>query len=197
MGTRFLDALTHSGPGYECNQENTWTTPQNGTARLLNALTHSGPGYSLPSMAEQAEIAKLKQSKQSALIDALLEGFEKFFYAEGQLEALAKAKSATEKRERLEAAEAYVREYIQHADGPVALALDAALESLGPLDLRSKVTLLRLQHLSRKLRNIADSILHNQENSGKPREEMAHKSQVAVRRATRSMEVVLCHATAR
>lgn len=196
MGTRFLDALTHSGPGYELAQDDTWADLRTGTGRFLDALTHSGPGYSQPSVAEATEIADLKRQKKRDLDGALLEGFEQFFYAKGHLEAAARLDDAEEKKQHREAAVACLRAYLQHAEGPVDLALGAARESLGPLDLRSRLMLHRLDRILRRLNSAIQVLLVALERSGKPRERIAYQSQVAVKRATRSMEV-LCHAVAR
>jgi hypothetical protein len=196
MGARLLDALTHSGPGYELNHENTWTESRSTASRYLDALTHSGPGYSLPSATEIAEIAVLKRQKLNGLNDALLEGFELFFYAKGHLEAMERAETESKKREQLEAAITWLRLFLRHVDGPMDLALMAARESLGPLDLRSKLVLRRLDGLFRRLKAIVEGLLGTLEGPGKPRSAIANRSQAAVKRAARSMEV-LCHAAAR
>lgn len=196
MGTRFLDALTHSGPGYELPQDESWTDSRAGVSRFMDALTHSGPGYSLPSVAEAAEIAELKRRKTNDLHVALLGGFEKFFYAKGRLEAAARAENPEEKKKHREAAMECLRAYLQHADGPLNLALGAAYEALGPLDLRSRLKLHRLDRVLCRLKTAVQSLLVALEGSGKPKERIAHQSQVAVKQATRSMEG-LCHAVAR
>ncbi|WP_440557659.1 hypothetical protein ACSP97_13450 [Streptomyces sp. SCPE 10] len=196
MGTRFLDALTHSGPGYELTQDDAWVEPRSSVSHFLDAVTHNGPGYSLPSAAELSEIAELKRRKRKDLDGALLEGFEQFFYAKGHLEAAARAESPEEKKQHIEAAVACLRAYLQHADGSLGLALEAAREALGPLDLRSRLMLHRLDRVLRRLKTAVQGLLVALQRSGKPREQIAHQSQVAVKRATRSMEV-LCHAVAR
>lgn len=196
MGTRFLDALTHSGPGYELGQDDVWTEPRAGVSRLMDAVTHSGPGYSLPSMAEIAEIAELKRRKTRDLDGALLEGFEQFFYAKGHLEAAVRADDPEDKKQQFEAAVACLRVYLHHADGPLDLALEAAREALGPLDLRSRLMLYRLDRVLRRLKSAVQGLLVALQGSRKPRERITHQSQVAVKQATRSMEV-LCHAVAR
>ncbi|MEU0443782.1 hypothetical protein ABZ202_29300 [Streptomyces sp. NPDC006186] len=147
-------------------------------------------------MAELAEIAELKRRKTRDLDGALLEGFEKFFYAKGHLEAASRAEDPEEKKKHREAAVACLRAYLLHADGPLDLALRAAREALGPLDLRSRLMLYRLDRVLRRLRTAVRGLLAALERSGKPRERIAHQSQVAVKQATRSMEV-LCHAVAR
>lgn len=196
MGTRFLDALTHSGPGYELAQDDVWTDSRTGVSRFLDTLTHSGPGYSLPSAAEIAEIANLKRRKTDDLNAALLGGFEEFFYAIGHLEAASRAEDAEEKKKQREAAMTHLRAYLKHADGSLNLALEAAREALGPLDLRSRLSLHRLDRILRRLKAAVQSLLGALERSGQPRERIAHQSQAAVKQATRSMEV-LCHAVAR
>lgn len=196
MGTRFLDALTHSGPGYELAQDDAWTEPRAGVSRFLDAVTHSGPGYTLPSVAEVAEITELKRRKTKDLDGALLEGFEQFFYAIGNLEAASRVEDPEEKKKHREAAVAFLRAYLQYADGSLDLALEAAREALGPLDVRSRLMLYRLDRVLRRLKTTVKGLIIALERSGKPRERITHQSQVAVKRATRSMEV-LCHAVAR
>ncbi|THA28990.1 hypothetical protein E6R18_25950 [Streptomyces sp. A1277] len=147
-------------------------------------------------MTEASEIAALKRQKMKDLNGVLLEGFEQFFYAKGRLEAMARAGSVEEKEKHLEAAMECLRVYLRHADGVVDLAIGAAREGLGPLDLRSKLMLYRLDRLLRRLRIAIQGLLTALGMSGKPREQITHQSQVAVKRATRSMEG-LCHATAR
>jgi hypothetical protein len=196
MGTRLLDAVTHSGPGYELDHDNSWTGTRVGADRILDSLTHSGPGYSLPGTAEMLEIAALKRQKKRDLSDALLEGIEKYLYAQGQLEAAPKAKDADEKKKHQEAAMECLRAFLQHVDGPVKLALIAAQESQGPLDLRSKFILRKLEHLLGRLESAVNALLQALARSGQPKERITHQSQVAVKRATRSLEV-LCHAEAR
>ncbi|MEU6330461.1 hypothetical protein ABZ851_24755 [Streptomyces sp. NPDC047049] len=142
------------------------------------------------------EIAELKRRKANDLNIALLEGFEHFLYAKGHLEAASRAEGAEEKKSQLEAAVACLRVYLRHADGPMGLALEAAREDLGPLDLRSRLMMHRLDHVLRRLKGAVQSLLGALERPGKPRERIAHQSQVAVKKATRSMEV-LCHAVAR
>ncbi|MFB7555748.1 hypothetical protein [Streptomyces brevispora] len=196
MRTRFLDALTHSGPGYELRQDDVWTEPRTGASRLLDAVTHSGLGYSLPSVAEVTEIAELKRRKTKDLDGALLEGFEQFFYAKGHLEAAARADDPEARKQQFEAAVACLREYLNHADGPQDLAMEAAREALGPLDLRSRLMLYRLDRLLSRLKSAVQGLLVALQGARKPRERITRQSQVAVKQATRSMEV-LCHAVAR
>lgn len=196
MRTRFLDALTHSGPGYELGQDDVWTEPRAGISRLLDAVTRSGPGYSLPSVAEMSEIAELKRRKTKDLDGALLEGFEQFFYAKGHLEAAARADDSEDRNQQFEAAVACLRVFLRHADGPLELAMEAAREALGPLDLRSRLMLYRLDRVLGRLESAVQGLLVALQGSGKPRERITRQSQVAVKQATRSMEV-LCHAVAR
>ncbi|MDX3241485.1 hypothetical protein [Streptomyces sp. ME18-1-4] len=147
-------------------------------------------------MAEIAEIAELKRRKTRDLDGALLEGFEQFFYAKGHLEAAVRADDPEDKKQQFEAAVACLRVYLHHADGPLDLALEAAREALGPLDLRSRLMLYRLDRVLRRLKSAVQGLLVALQGSRKPRERITHQSQVAVKQATRSMEV-LCHAVAR
>lgn len=196
MSNRLLNALTHSGPGYELNQDSDWTGFRTNSSRLLDALTHSGPGYSLPSQAEIHETSALKRQKAKDLNTAILEGFEMFFYAQGHLEAIPKTRDVDEKKRQREAAMQCLREFLEHADGSMSLALVAAQESLGPLDLRAKFTLRKLDRLMRRMQASIATLLQALARSGQPKERITHQSQVAVKRATRSLEV-LCHAAAR
>ncbi|MGW3497980.1 hypothetical protein [Streptomyces sp. NPDC001020] len=147
-------------------------------------------------MAEVAEITELKRRKTKDLDGALLEGFEQFFYAIGNLEAASRVEDPEEKKKHREAAVAFLRAYLQYADGSLDLALEAAREALGPLDVRSRLMLYRLDRVLRRLKTTVKGLIIALERSGKPRERITHQSQVAVKRATRSMEV-LCHAVAR
>ncbi|MFD8426546.1 MULTISPECIES: hypothetical protein [Streptomyces] len=147
-------------------------------------------------MAEVAEIAELKRRKTKDLDAALLEGFEKFFYAIGRLEAASRADDPEEKKKHREAAVVCLRAYLEHAHGNIDLALEAAREALGPLDVRSKAKLYRLDRVLRRLKETVEGLIVTLERSGKPRKHITHQSQIAVKRATRSMEG-LCHAVAR
>ncbi|QFR94107.1 hypothetical protein [Streptomyces tsukubensis] len=190
-----MDALTHSGPGYDLTPDDDgWDDSGPGGGRILDAVTHSGPGYaySLSAATEMAENAALKQRRNKELNDALLEGFDRFRRAVRSLEAAALTEDRGEKNGHRERAVEGFRAYLQHADGAISLALNAAREALGPLDVRPRLALNRLDRMLRKSAiEVRDSI-NDLEQSERPGERIIRQSQVAVKQATSSWESI-CH----
>jgi hypothetical protein len=196
MTTNFLDALTHNGPGYELPRNELSDEPRSRLSRFLDALTHSGPGYDLDGEPEATEISHLKREKMKALYDLLLESLELNLYALGNLEAARRESDSRDREILIQSATERLRAYLDITGQPLQIALSSARESLGPLDIRAKVNLRKLQRLTIRSRASVRSTLDSATPSSQRASSIPLVPQIAVKRASRSVEAI-CHAGAR
>ncbi|GAA1921055.1 hypothetical protein GCM10009716_32070 [Streptomyces sodiiphilus] len=149
MNGRFLDALTHRGPGYESPH------PTRGRGRFVDALTHNGPGYDLPSAPERAEVKEAARRSTERLGYAVLEVVEKAYYLKGAYEALGRAGDPEARREARDRVEQSLEELLCHVETSLRDAVAGVRESANPLDLRLRVRLRRLERAMEKLSGAA------------------------------------------
>lgn len=160
MGARFLDALVHRGPGYETGADGSWTVPRaSRVGRFLDALTHSGPGYALPSGREVLESRAAARGRRAFLEAALLEGFEKVFYAKGHLEASSAASDPGESAGQLTYARCCLREFLEHSHTVWPAALSGMEETVRPFDLLARAKLARLERVLWRLTAEGEQLL--------------------------------------
>lgn len=196
MITDFLNALTHNGPGYEPPRNKVSDEPRSHFSRFLDALTHSGPGYDLDGDPETAELSYLKREKMKDLYGLLLEGLELNLYALGNLEAARRESDSGDRERLIRSAAERLRAYLDITGQPLEIALGSARESLGPLDIRARVNLRKLQRLTSRSRASVRSTLVSATPSSQKAINIPIVPQIAVKRASRSVEAI-CHAGAR
>lgn len=196
MKSHFLDALTHNGPGYQSPRERALDDSRSNVGRFLDALTHSGPGYDLPRGNEATEFSHLKREKMKALYDLLLESLELNLYALGNLEAARRESSDLDREKLIQSGAERLQAYLNLTGLPMEIALASARESLGPLDVRAKINLRKLKRLMNSSRTSVKSTLNAAAPPIRRATNIPLGSQAAVKRTSRSIEVI-CHAAAR
>ncbi|MCE7082404.1 hypothetical protein [Streptomyces sp. ST2-7A] len=149
---RFVDALTHSGPGY-LSESDPGNLPETRSSpgRFLDALAHRGPGYGPPSPGERLEMATAVRRGRELVTETALGAMEQLLYAKGHIDALAGAGDERERREHASAALDELGEFLRYTRRELPPASTALREALGPLDLRNRISLLRTERSLRRL----------------------------------------------
>ncbi|MER8185647.1 hypothetical protein [Kitasatospora sp. NPDC094015] len=150
MTTKFSDVLSRGGPDGGAGPEEGWSMPRESLAgRFLDSLTHSGPGYCPASAQELADHAAAGRQAKAELVEFLRTSVGKVVAIRESMAALESAGAGQRDLRRAEAEHA-LREFLEffHAQWPDTL--QAVRETLGPLDLRSRHLISRLARAQRK-----------------------------------------------
>ncbi|WP_441246278.1 hypothetical protein [Kitasatospora sp. McL0602] len=145
MTGQLTDVLARRGPGYDLRPAE--SSPRTGTwGRVLDAATHRGPGYTPASAEELTEHEATARKARNQLAEFLHASFGRILAAKEALEAMNSATGPTAHDYRV-SAEYELRGFLEyfHAEWPPAMA--ALRDAVGPLDLRTRYLIARLNRL--------------------------------------------------
>ncbi|MEV4614187.1 hypothetical protein AB0K43_16555 [Kitasatospora sp. NPDC049258] len=150
MTTKFSDVLTRGGVDGEADPERSWSTPRASLAgRFLDSLTHSGPGYCPASAEELADHAAAGRQAKAELVEFLRTSVGQVIAIRESMAAMESAGGGQRDLRRADA-ERTLREFLEFFDDRWPSTLRAVRETLGPLDFRGRHLISRLARAQRK-----------------------------------------------
>lgn len=199
MKARFLDAVTHTGPGYRvaagvpASRDGTVPTPRGSapSARrhLLDAATHNGPGYARPTADEVEERRVARREAHERLSRATHEGVAKFRCAKDHLDSLVSITDPVEHRHQVRLAHACLEDLLTHTGDAWITAVEGARRTANPLSIGDRVQLGRVERMLVALTGKVERLLAAIERAETPQEKVATRSRAAI--VERSVEAVL------